>query len=316
MSRYLRGRAVDRTSGASSRLVLAISRMTVHNGPGYRTLILLKGCPLRCVWCSTPEAQSFEQEIALYENRCIQCDKCLGTCENLAILRANGVIAIDRGVCDVCGICAEACPTGAIRVLGEETTVEALLATAVKDRVFWKHTGGGITLSGGEPLARPEFTLGFLRACKAEAIGVGIDTSGYAPSAVLEGAAALVDFFLWDLKHMDATKHQELTGVSNHLILENARKASEMGVPMYIRVPVIPGFNDSIENILEVSEFARGLRSLVRIDLLPLHHLGRARYDVLGREYPLDGVELIPEPTMARLKAAVESAGLQCTIGG
>lgn len=296
------------------RCVLSVSRMTIHNGPGFRTLILFKGCPLHCVWCSTPESQKRQPEIALNPKNCIHCEVCLPACPLHAITLTADAIEIDRDLCNICGACVKVCYPEAIKILGKYMTVNELLEEARKDNVFFKHTGGGITISGGEPLLDPEFTTALLQGCNKEGISVGVDTCGHVPWNWFERILQYVDFFLWDIKHMDPAKHLELTGVSNRLILRNCLSASNSGTPIYIRIPVIPGHNDGEGNIRATCEFARALPSLVEVNLMPVHHLGRARYQALDRPYLIDQVQLISDGAMEGLKMLVESYGLRCRI--
>jgi pyruvate formate lyase activating enzyme len=308
--------AKNSEAATAKRLVLSINRMTIHNGPGIRTLILFKGCPLHCLWCSTPEAQKDETEIALYPDRCIHCGQCVPVCPTNAINLTTEMIHINRAICDNCGKCAQVCYTEAIRLLGKEMTIEELLTEAKRDAIVYKHSRGGVTISGGEPLLHPEFTQELLRAFKEEKISVGVDTCGHVPWTNIEKVLPYVDFFLWDIKHMNREEHRKFTGVSNELILSNARLVSERNVPLYIRVPVIPGYNDSEENIRAICEFARDLSSLVNIDLLPLHHLGKARYDSLNLAYPIASIPLIPDSVLQSIKRLVESYQLNCSIVG
>lgn len=298
------------------RLVLSITRMTIHNGPGIRTLILFKGCPLRCLWCSTPEGQKDESEIALYPDRCIHCEQCVPVCPTNAINLTGETMSIDRARCNNCGKCAQVCYTEAIKLLGQEMTIEELLTEVKKDAIIYKHSRGGVTISGGEPLLNPEFTQELLRQFQEANISVGIDTCGHVPWTNIEKVLPYVDFFLWDIKHMNSEEHRKFTGVSNELILSNARSVSERNIPIYIRVPVIPGYNDSEENIRATCEFACDLPSLVIIDLLPLHHLGKARYASLDLAYPIADIPLVPDSVLHNLKMLVESYQLNCSIVG
>ena len=300
----------------AKRIVLNISRMTTHNGPGIRTLILFKGCPLRCLWCSTPESQISKPEIAVFPGKCIQCGKCVPVCPVNAVSLLNNVLSINRSICNSCGECARICYSEAIKLLGSSMAVADLLQEVKKDAVIYKHSGGGVTLSGGEPLLEPDFTGELIKAFKEEGISVGIDTCGHVPWASIERMLANIDFFLWDIKHMNPEKHAEFTGVSNKLILSNARAISRKNIPLYIRVPVIPGYNDSEENIRDTSEFARSLSSLVEVSLLPLHHLGQVRYESLNRVYPIAHVPLISDGVIENLKQVVESYQLKCNIVG
>jgi pyruvate formate lyase activating enzyme len=304
----------DKTT--KTRLVLSISRMTVHNGPGIRTLILFKGCPLRCLWCSTPESQSARPEIAIFPERCIQCNECLAACPTRAIRLNRSSVNIDRAACDGCGKCVAICNAEALRLFGRAMTVAELVAEASKDAVAFKHSHGGVTLSGGEPLLQPQFTVTLVRALTEMGINVGVDTCGYVPRATIERVLPYIDFFLWDVKLVDDRRHQAFTGGSNRRILNNLRFVSRRGIPIYLRIPVIPGYNDSEEDLKTICKLARELRSVVEVDLLPLHHLGKARYLSLGREYPIEGVPLIPEAVLRKHKQLVESHGLKCNIIG
>lgn len=195
-------------------------------------------------------------------------------------------------------------------------TVEELLTEAKKDIVIYKHSHGGVTISGGEPLLDPAFTVKLLQAFKEEGISVGVDTCGHVPWASIEQMLPYIDFFLWDIKHMNRVKHRKLTGVSNELILSNARSVSERNIPLYIRVAVIPGYNDSEENVRATCEFSQGLSSVVEVGLVPLHHLGKARYDSLNRPYLIANIPLVPDSVLQSMKRLVESYGLKCNIVG
>ena len=295
-------------------LVLSITRMTVHNGPGIRTVILLKGCPLRCIWCSTPESWEVFPEIAFYPDKCIRCDDCIPTCPRNAITAGDKAVIIDREICDNCGRCVTVCYTEALRLLGREYTVEELINEVKKDEVAYKHSGGGVTVGGGEPLLEPEFVLELLRAFKQNGINVGVDTCGFVPRKNIESVLPYVDFFLWDIKHIDDNTHRELTGVSNRLILDNLRFVSDNSIPVYLRIPIIPIYNDSEENLRAVCDFAKDLHSLEEENLLPLHHLGKTRYAALDREYPINGIPLIQDEILRGMKRLVESFGLKCSI--
>jgi pyruvate formate lyase activating enzyme len=208
------------------------------------------------------------------------------------------------------------CNTEALKLFGKEYTVKELVDEVKKDEIMYKHSGGGVTVSGGEPFFKPEFLLKLLKELKWNNISCGIDTCGLADRKHIEAVLPYVDFFLWDIKHMNREKHIEYTCVPNDLILDNLRFVSDNGIPVYLRLPLIPGYNDSEDNLLELCNFARALSSLEEIDLLPLHHLGKSRYAALGREYPTDGIPLIEEERIEEIKRLVESTGLKCNIIG
>ncbi len=305
---------IKKESQTLKRYVLNIYRMTTHNGPGIRTLVQFKGCPLRCLWCAAPESQSAEPEMTYNPSKCIRCGNCAAVCGRDAI-RVDGVAAVlDRDICSNCGDCAGVCYPGALALAGRAMTAGEIVEEVRKDEVFYTHSGGGVTITGGEPLCDTAFTLGLLRALKKEGINVGADTSGYVPWDELEQMIPYIDFFLWDIKHMDPGIHEELTGVSNEVILSNAMAVSQMGKPIYIRLPVIPGYNDSDENVKAVCEFAKTLPSIVEVDLLPVHHLGKAAYAALGRTYPIPDTLSVDETALQNIKALVISHGLKCKI--
>jgi pyruvate formate lyase activating enzyme len=288
--------------------------MTIHNGPGLRTLVLFKGCPLHCCWCSTPESQKKEPELGVYPAKCIRCGLCAPVCPVHAITLTDGKPVIDRSLCNACGKCVEVCNAQALAILGHRMTVTQLVAEVKKDEIIFKHSHGGVTISGGEPLFNPGFALKLLQAFKQEGINTGVDTCGQIPWSGLEPVLPYVDFFLWDIKHMDPQQHKRLTGVSNELILSNARAVSGLHVPLYIRIPLIPGCNDSEANIRATCEFVKGLASAVEVGIMPLHHLGRSRYESLNLPYPIGDLALIPDETLQNIKKLVESYGLKCRI--
>jgi pyruvate formate lyase activating enzyme len=231
-----------------------------------------------------------------------------------AVSLVDGKPVIDRVLCTVCGKCAEACNAQAIVVLGHRMTVPQIVTEVLKDELVFKYSRGGVTISGGEPLFMPGFALKLLKALKEAGINTGVDTCGQIPWSGLEPVLPYVDFFLWDIKHMDPKQHKQLTGVSNELILSNARKVSDRHVPLYIRIPLIPGCNDSEANIRATAEFSKELASVVEVGIMPLHHLGKSRYESLDRPYPIEGLALIPEEQLQKTKELIESYGLKCRI--
>ena len=296
-----------------------IKRYALHDGPGIRTTVFLKGCPLRCLWCCNPESQCSETEISWLQENCIGCDHCLHVCPAEAIsLDEQGKRLIHTEQCDLCGLCAERCPGDALQMLGKRVTVDEVLREVAKDSVFYSRSQGGLTLSGGEPALQPEFASEILRRYKIEERGrhTAIETCGHVPWPHLSQVLEHTDLVLYDIKVMDSEEHRRSTGVDNGLILENVVRIARMGKQLIIRVPLIPGHNDTIENIRRTSSFARELPGVEELHLLPYHRLGEPKYPRLGREYALQGTAaLLPEQVDA-LRRVVEAYGLRVRIGG
>lgn len=292
--------------------------MTNHNGPGFRTLVLFKGCPQRCVWCSTPESQKKEAEIGILRSKCSMCGTCLKVCPEGALCFSGDRLEIDRNRCTACGKCARACTWKAIRHYGGQLMSPQEIADQVgRDHYLFKNSGGGITVSGGEPLILPvEFNQQLFRKCHSLGFTVGVQTCGVVSWSQIQPLLEEIDFFLWDIKLMDPVRHRQFTGLTNTLGLENCRKAAAHGVPIYVRTPVIPGFTDDEENIRAIGEFAAGLRSLERMDLMPMHHLGKARYEALDRHYEIDEIPLIEKDRMKELAAIAQNCGIKCGVIG
>ena len=296
-------------------IVFDIQRYSIHDGPGIRTTVFLKGCPLRCPWCHNPEGQESAPELLLALGLCIRCGACLEACPN----QAAGVAAeaADASAqCTRCGACVEACASGARRMAGASLTVADVLAAVDKDRVFYVESGGGVTFSGGEPLMQAAFLRACLEGSRERGHHTAVDTCGHAPTRELLDVAAAVDLFLFDLKLMDDVRHRELLGVSNRLILDNARALGKRGAPMWLRVPLLPGVNDDQKNLEATARFARSLGSVAQVNVLPYHRTGSEKYRRLGRS---DGLESRPEPAPERVAEVVEflsKQGLNVKVGG
>lgn len=297
--------------------VLEISRMTNHNGPGLRTLVHFKGGSLRCLWCSTPESQAVQDELGYNFNRCIACLACVDVCPKEAIRPLEGKIEVDYNLCDVCLRCTEECYPRALKKYGKLWTVDDLVSEIEKDALFFKNSGGGVTFSGGEPLmdVSPEM-LELYEKVKGAGINIGVDTTGYVGVDNIDRLIPYINFFLWDMKHMDSDIHFKLTNVHNELILENLKYADQYGKDIYIRLPLIPDMNNDVENITAACKFINTLDSVVRVDLVPFHHMGKNRYQFAGKPYLMADAELIPDEQLADIKALVESFGLNCYISG
>lgn len=288
--------------------ILNIQRFCTHDGPGTRTVIFLKGCPLRCLWCSNPESQSPDPEILFDAKKCIGCGRCTESCPASIPLGAQGVA---EG-CTLCGACIAACPAQALEPAGREYTVEELVAEAVKDELYYRE-GGGVTISGGEPLLYPGFVCALAKALRRQGDHVALETTGFADWKTADRVFAEVDLVLYDIKHIDDEKHRLYTGVSNDRILENARRALERGYALQIRVPLLGGLNDDLKTIRKLAAFCVGA-GVGEVEFLPYHNFGQSKYEMLRRQYNCEAAtpDLEHRKTLARL---LESEGVGVKIG-
>jgi len=304
---------MDRTG-----LLFDIQGFSVFDGPGCRTVIFLKGCPLRCGWCSNPESVLSLPEIMYYQSECLRDYFCFDSCpyHAISVNSQNGFISIDRTKCFRCNSvnCVKACPHQALRQVGYYITVEKLMKKIQRDRQYWG-AGGGITLSGGEPLFQAEFAIEILKRCYDSYIHTALETCGYVPYKVYEGALNYIDWLFFDIKHINSQIHQYGTGVPNELILENATKiATQRNFRMIIRKTIVPGFNDSSENIAATAEFMRRI-GLEEINILPLHHLGFSKYESLEKKYSYLNIKPPSVEKMAEIKKIFEAYSIKCYIG-
>jgi len=263
-------------------IIFNIQRYSIHDGPGIRTTVFFKGCPLRCFWCQNPESQVLVPQTFFYRERCTRCGECVKVCPTGASHLLDTSSEIDRDKCITCGKCAEVCPNEARKPVGTYMTVDEVIREVLKDARFYANSGGGVTLSGGEPLLQPEFASALLEKCKFHGLHTALETCGYAPWSAVEQVLRNIDFVLHDIKHVDEKKHITGTGVSNRLIIENARKIARLK-PMRVRVPLIPGFNDSEQDILEIARFVRSELGAIPVDLLPYNKMGESKYKLLDR---------------------------------
>lgn len=255
-------------------LIFDVKRFAIHDGPGIRTTVFMKGCPLRCPWCHNPESLSVLREPAWQSARCGGCGACVEACGEDGVALSEGTVSTDVGLCTLCGTCVEACVAGARTLVGRCVGVDELMLEIERDVVFYDQSGGGVTFSGGEPLVQAAFLCDVLAQCKAWEIHTAVDTSCYAERGVLEQVADVTDLFLCDVKHIDSARHEEFTGVGNEGIFENLRWLASTGRDMVIRVPIIPGFNDDEACIEGIAHFVRSLGTVTRIDVLPYHTAG------------------------------------------
>ena len=294
-------------------LVFNIQRFSLHDGPGIRTTVFLKGCPLRCKWCSNPESINAHPEIMTFDVRCIGCGKCAQICPQKAITLKDGSRTVEWDKCNLCLECAKVCPAGGIEQVGKHMEVEEVVAEVEKDSIFYVNSGGGATFSGGEPLRQWEFVKEAAQLCKEKGIQTALDTSGYAPWEVMEQVLKHIDLVLYDIKQLDPLRHKEGTGVSNELILENAARTAAR-VRTWLRIPLIPGFNSSRAFIEEVAQLAKRL-GVEKVSLLPYHEWGVAKYARLGRAYPNEGAKPLPEELVEELQETAQSRVLQVAVG-
>lgn len=298
-----------------------IQRFSLHDGPGIRTLVFIQGCPLACKWCCNPEGQKPYPQLSFISVKCVAADTCGAPCVKACpvgaiTLSEEGKPQIDRGICTNCETCAAACLYEALTMLGKKTTVEEVLAEVEKDRAAYRKSGGGVTLGGGEPLMQFEFVLGLLKKCKERFLHTALETCGHAPWEHLKQISEYLDLMYYDIKHMNPERHKEVTGVSNELILSNAKKAlsREMKCEVIIRTPIIPGYNDSEESIEATAKFVVESGGKM-MELLPYHALGSSKYRQLGMEYELKEIKPPTDEQMARLRNIVESFGLKEMTG-
>jgi len=290
--------------------VFDIERFAIHDGPGIRTTLFLKGCPLACWWCHNPESISPRPQLALFEEKCIGCGRCFEVCPNGVHEKlTDGTRMLHREKCEACGLCVQTCFAEALVMQGRELTVEQAMAELRKDAPFYESSGGGVTLSGGEPLRQPAFSAAVLAACRAEGFATALDTCGHAPWEDYEKVLPFVDLVLYDFKLADPEAHRRYTGVPNELIMENLGRIDGRGIPIEIRIPVIPGINDSRENMEETARILSRLENLTGVVLLPYHGLGETKYPRVGRTYRLGG---LVSPTRERME---EIAGWLTGLG-
>jgi len=297
--------------------IFDVRRYSIHDGPGIRTTVFFKGCPLACLWCHNPEGIDPAPELMHWPSRCSRCYSCIAACPLAAVSKnGSGAVFIDKKRCDLCGQCAEACLYDAMQVVGREMTVDDLATEIEKDRVFYEQSGGGATFSGGDPLAQPAFLEELLETLRSRGIRTAVDISGFAPAPVLDRISARTDLVLYDLKVMDEATHRELTGVSNAPILENLKRLAANGSEVWIRIPLMAGVNDDDKNINGTIAFLKSLKKIRNVGLLPYHSGGNEKARRLGKESCFKTYQAPAGERLAAIEAAFRAAGFDVTRGG
>jgi pyruvate formate lyase activating enzyme len=294
-------------------IIFNIQRYSIHDGPGIRTTVFLKGCPLKCKWCSNPESINPYPEIFFRKEKCDQCRRCLDVCTPKAITLFQDSIQIDRIKCNLCMKCEETCFISAINSIGKIVTVNDVVIEVMRDEIFYNNSGGGVTISGGEPLSQIEFTLNLLKEFKKKSLHTTIDTTGFVKWEDFDEILNYTDLVLFDIKHLNQEIHQKETGVKNELILKNLDRTLKKGVKVWVRIPVIPGFNDSNQYINELAKFL-SKRQIEKVSLLRYHEWGKHKYKYLDRVYPLNDTHFLSNEQLQDFKNIMESYNLKVTI--
>ncbi len=297
--------------------VFNIEHFAIHDGPGIRSTVFLKGCPLSCLWCHNPEGLSVAQQIVHYNERCIGCGKCVEACPNKAItFDSSGVYRYDEKKCTYCGACVEVCSSKALELIGKTMLPEQVIEDVEGDRLFYEESGGGVTFSGGEPLLQWQFLEECLKLAKKRGLHTALETSGFAEKMVVERIAQYTDLFLYDLKHITSEGSKKCTGVDNTVIKDNLRYLSESGKRIILRIVVVPGVNDSSETIEAFCEFLKTLPFLECINLLPLHKSATEKYRRLGSEFRIADYNIPDEKKMENIADMYKKCGFAVKIGG
>jgi len=298
-------------------LVFNIERFCVHDGPGIRTLVFLKGCPLSCRWCANPEGLQAEPQVVFFPERCIACGHCVEVCHHGAVIRApDGLLSVATERCSHCGECVAVCPARARVLYGKKMSVSEVFEEVYKDCPFYRRSGGGITLSGGEPLLQADFTRCLLQYCSRQNVHTAVETSGYARWETLSRAFEFADLILFDFKHLNPLKHLKFTGVNNQRIIENLKRLDAKGVPLIIRVPVVPGFNATADEMRDMADFIAGLEHPHPCHLLPYHAMAKSKYRLLGIEKSFHQKESPSSELMQDFRKIWLSRGPDTRIGG
>lgn len=297
--------------------IFDIKRYSIHDGPGIRTTVFLKGCSLRCLWCHNPESVDPGPELMHWPGRCSRCYACVTACPKAAIAKdAAGAVVVDRTKCDLCGKCAEACLYDAMQIVGREMSVDQVLDEVEKDRIFYEQSGGGVTLSGGDPAVQPAFAEALLDGCRDRGLRTAVDTAGFSQNGALERLASKTDLVLFDLKVMDDARHREWTGGSNAAILANLERLAGGRAEVWARIPLVRGVNDDDANVGRTIDLLASLGTVKRVGLLPYHSGGLEKARRIGKESCFRRFETPSEERLAAIEAAFRGAGFEVRRGG
>lgn len=296
--------------------VFNIMKYSIHDGPGIRTTVFLKGCPLNCQWCHNPEGQGLDQELMYRPDRCIGCGRCIEMCPNGAVILSEGKLVYHRDQCQACGQCCKTCHAGVRELVAKTMSMEEVMAEIEKDLIFYDESGGGVTFSGGEALLQPDFMLEILKKCRTKEIHTAVETCGFVKLDSLKTISNYVNLILYDLKIMDSRKHQDVTGAPNELILANLLWLAKNYPQVIVRVAIIPGINDDEENLSKMGEFIASLKSVQDVHIFPYHKTGVEKYQRLGLEYLLSDLNSPDDERMAQIARKLEQFGLKVKIGG
>lgn len=286
--------------------IFDIKHFAVHDGPGIRTTIFLKGCPLHCVWCHNPEGMRRGKDLWVKREACIHCETCIHTCPKQALRMKNGEVSIDRSLCDFCNKCVEKCPARAMQRIDRQAEVKELVDLVTREEIFTRVSGGGVTISGGEPLYQPEFLKELLQGMKQAGVPTCIETSMFAKQEVLESIAPYVDQFLVDIKILDEETHKKYTGVSNQQILSNFRYLAGLGKPILVRIPLIPGITATEENLRAIRAFVDSVNPEIPIEVLNFNSFAGSKYRFLDQKYFNDELRAFPREELEQLRSCVE----------
>lgn len=297
-------------------MIFDIRRFSIHDGPGIRTTLFLKGCHLACWWCHNPESQSISKEMMLHETRCIRCGACLKQCPEGAIELIAGNYVTNRQICRQCGSCSSVCASGARELMGKEWTVDDVMVEIERDVPFFDESGGGVTISGGEPLVQVDFLRALLSECRKREIHTALDTCGYVDWKIIDSLKENIDLFLYDIKLIDSDQHRKYTGVANQKILDNLRRLSKNGARIILRVPIVPGITDSKENLSGIGRFVSELDGIERLDILAYHGAAEGKYQRMELPYKTRSIISPDDIKMKECATYLEGFGFQVHIGG